>query len=93
MNQSWISALTAILDTTAMPIAGVKGLEARQAQLTFAMARHAVVDLAQVFSLTPLNHRPDRLPQESSMRRSTIRSARAASAFAAMGARMSGFGI
>ena len=63
-NQSWISALTSILDTSAMLIAGVKGHEARQAQLTFAMARHAVVDLAQVFSLTPLNHRPDRLPQE-----------------------------
>src|SRR5581483_11599018 len=44
-NQSWIGALTAILDTSALLIAGVRGHEARQAQLTFAMARHAVVDL------------------------------------------------
>jgi hypothetical protein len=63
-NQSWISALTAILDTSALLISGVKGHEARQAQLTFAMARHAVVDLAQIFSLTPINNAPDRLPSE-----------------------------
>jgi hypothetical protein len=63
-NQSWISALTAILDTSALLIAGVRGHEARQAQLTFAMARHAMVDLAQIFTLTPLNGRPDRLPPQ-----------------------------
>jgi hypothetical protein len=63
-NQSWISALTAILDTSALLIAGVRGHEARQAQLTFAMARHAIVDLAQVFSLGPVKDAPDRLPQE-----------------------------
>ncbi len=61
-NQSWISALTAILDTSALLIAGVQGHEARQAQLTFAMARHAMVDLAQIFSLTPVINTADRLP-------------------------------
>ena len=50
-NQSWISALTAILDSSALLIVGVRGNEARQAQLTFAMARHAMVDLTQIFSL------------------------------------------
>jgi hypothetical protein len=63
-NQSWISALTAVLDTSALLIAGVRGHEARQAQLTFAMARHAMVDLSQIFSLTPVNDAPDRLPPE-----------------------------
>lgn len=63
-NQSWISALTAILDTSALLIAGVQGHEARQAQLTFAMARHAMVDLAQVFSLKPVKSASDRLPPE-----------------------------
>jgi hypothetical protein len=63
-NQSWISALTALLDTSALLIAGVQGREARQAQLTFAMARHAVVDLAQIFSLRPVANAPDRLPAE-----------------------------
>lgn len=63
-NQSWIGALTSILDTSALLIAGVRGHEARQAQLTFAMARHAVVDLAQIFSLAPIKDVPDRLPPE-----------------------------
>ena len=49
-NQSWISALTAILDASALSIAVAKTNAARQAQLTFAMARHAVVDLSQIFS-------------------------------------------
>jgi hypothetical protein len=64
-NQSWISALTAILDTSALLIAGVRGHEARQAQLTFAIARHAMVDLSQMFSLKPVHDAPDRLPTES----------------------------
>jgi len=63
-KQSWLSALTAILDTSALMISGVRSQEARQAQLTFAMARHALVDLAQIFSLAPVNDAPDRLPAE-----------------------------
>jgi len=63
-NQSWVGALTTMLDTSALLIAGVKGHEARQAQLTFAMARHALVDLAQVFSLPPAKNVPDRLSPE-----------------------------
>jgi hypothetical protein len=63
-NQSWLGALTAILDASALLISGVRGSEARQAQLTFAMARHAVVDLSQVFSLRPIFDAPDRLPPE-----------------------------
>jgi hypothetical protein len=63
-NQSWISALTAILDSSALLIAGVRGHEARQAQLTFAMARHALIDLTQIFSLKPVNEGPDRLPPD-----------------------------
>ena len=63
-NQSWIGSLTTILDTSALLIAGVRGHEARQAQLTFAMARHAMVDLAQVFSLAPVQNLKDRLPPE-----------------------------
>jgi hypothetical protein len=60
-NQSWIAALTTVLDACALLIAGTEGAIARQARLTFAIARHAVVDLAQVFS-TPPQAPPDRLP-------------------------------
>jgi hypothetical protein len=40
---------------------GIEGACARQAGLTFAMARHAVVDLAQVLGRPPLGSAPDRL--------------------------------
>jgi hypothetical protein len=61
-NQSWLAALTAVLDTCALLIAGVKSIDAYQAQLTFAMARHAVVDLALVFKLAPPTTSSERLP-------------------------------
>jgi len=47
-NESWLAALTTILDASAVVMIGLEGWCARQAELTFAMARHAVVDLAQV---------------------------------------------
>jgi len=49
-NQSWLGALTAILDATSLIIAGVGEIRFEQAKITFAAARHAVVDLAQVVS-------------------------------------------
>src|SRR5580698_2468229 len=47
-NQSWLSALTVMLDVTSLVMTGVDGIYPDQAKLTFAMARHAAVDLAQV---------------------------------------------
>jgi Ion channel len=64
-HQSWLAALTAILDACALVMAGVNGGPTRQAQLTFAMARHAVVDLAQIFIRSPQALAPDRLPPSS----------------------------
>jgi hypothetical protein len=52
-NQSWIAALTAILDACALLKVGIEGACERQAKLTFAIARHAVADLAQVFGTPP----------------------------------------
>jgi hypothetical protein len=63
-SQSWLSALTAILDTCALLIASVQEHSARQAQLTFAMARHALVDLSQILSQSPVPSHEDRLPAE-----------------------------
>jgi hypothetical protein len=60
-NQSWLTALTTILDASALLIVGIEGGPARQAQLTFAIARHAVVDLSQVFNTPPRAPLPDRL--------------------------------
>ncbi len=48
-NQSWLAALTAVLDTCALLITTIEGPSARQAQLTFAIGRHTLVDLGHVF--------------------------------------------
>src|SRR5260370_35074384 len=61
-NQCWIGSLTAILDTCALVIVGIEGTCERQAELTFAIARHAVVDLSQVFLTAPQPLPHDRLP-------------------------------
>jgi hypothetical protein len=61
-NQSWLAALTAILDTCSLLMAGVEGADPYQARLTFAMSRHALVDLALVFGARPNPPDTDRLP-------------------------------
>jgi hypothetical protein len=63
-NQSWLSALTVIMDVTSLVIAGIDGIRPEQAKLTFAMARHASVDLAQVVAAEYDPHAPDRLSDE-----------------------------
>lgn len=62
VNQSWLGALVTMLDTTSLVIAGIDGLKKEQARLTFAMARHAVVDLAQLVNARYDPNQPDRLP-------------------------------
>jgi len=63
-NQSWLGALTAILDASAFAIVSLEGPCERQAQLTFAITRHAIVDLAQVFNCPPHKPKHDRLPPD-----------------------------
>jgi len=48
-NQSWLAALTSVLDTCALLITTIEGPSTRQAQLTFAIGRHTLVDLGHVF--------------------------------------------
>jgi Ion channel len=62
-NQSWLGALTVMLDATALIISGMDGIRGEQAKITFAMARHAAVDLAQVVNARyDANDHSDRLP-------------------------------
>jgi hypothetical protein len=67
-NQSWIASLTAILDTCALLMVGIEDACEKQAELTFAIARHAVVDLSQVFGTAPNSLPQDRLPREVLLR-------------------------
>ncbi|MGH7742407.1 MAG: potassium channel family protein [Candidatus Eiseniibacteriota bacterium] len=62
-NQSWLAALTVILDSTAVLIAAGDTRVARQAERTFAMARHAMVDITQIFVRRYQPNEHDRLPE------------------------------
>jgi hypothetical protein len=63
-NQSWLAAMTAILDVSAMFVAGAIASTEVYARRTFAMARHAVVDLTQVYGLKPVHDGTPRLRPE-----------------------------
>ena len=61
-NQSWLASLVTILDTCALVIVGVEGIDPFQARLTFAIGRHALVDLSQAFRLKPVSAESLRMP-------------------------------
>ena len=67
-NQNWLAALTAVLDACALVMVGVGKVPSWQARMTFAMARHAVVDLSQVFHQRPRAFDPRRLGKEDQAR-------------------------
>jgi len=67
-NQSWVAALTAILDTCALQICGLGDSDRYQARLTFAIARHAAVDLCLIFRISPAPPEPARLGPEPCQR-------------------------
>ncbi len=62
-NQSWVGALTTMLDVSSLVLTGIEGLHPGQAKLTFAMARHAAVDLAQVVNAKYDSTAADRLAE------------------------------
>src|SRR5437016_10786193 len=63
-NQSWLAALNTVLDACTLVMVGIDGIPKWQAQLTFKMARHAIVDIAQIFNTSPLKHDGGRLTSE-----------------------------
>jgi hypothetical protein len=73
-DQSWVAALTMILDSCALTLTCGRGADldeelVEQAAYTFAIARHAAIDLAQVFG-TPVRLGVDaaRLPPDDRLR-------------------------
>ena len=66
-NQSWLGSLTCILDVCALAMVGVDDMCEYQARLTFAIARHALVDLSQIFASKPVSYADccDRLSPEA----------------------------
>jgi voltage-gated potassium channel Kch len=60
-NESWLAALTTILDVSALLLAYGTGALRWQAKMTFAISRHAIVDLSQVLNCPPRPHIQERL--------------------------------
>src|SRR6266699_3450759 len=63
-RQSWLAALTTILDTCALLIVGFEDISAPTIRYTFAISRHAAVDLAQVYGTPPMNPKLSRLSHD-----------------------------
>ncbi len=61
-NQSWLAALTALMDSCALLLTGFSGVRTFSARMTFAMGRLAAVELCRVFRVKLLTGEPDRLP-------------------------------
>jgi len=63
-NQSWLGALMVMLDVTSLVLTGIEDIHPGQARLTFAMARHAAVDLAQVVNARYDPQAPERMTDD-----------------------------
>jgi hypothetical protein len=63
-NQSWLAALTTVVDVSALAILSAEDDLKRQAQFTFAARRHALVHTASLFRARPRPLPTDRLPPE-----------------------------
>ncbi len=61
-NQSWLAALTAIMDCCALLMVGFKGVRTFRARLTFSTARQAVMEMGRVFEVGARGPDEDRLP-------------------------------
>jgi hypothetical protein len=62
-NQSWLAALTCVLDACAVLLTVIDGADRNQARLTFAMARHTAVDLGLILRRPPQAPPAERLPE------------------------------
>jgi hypothetical protein len=71
-NQTWVAALTTVLDVCALIVARIDEQPVTMARLTFAMARHAVRDLCAIFHLEPASLPADRLPAAEDKRLESI---------------------
>ena len=65
INQNWLAALTAVVDTCVFTLAYAPEEESSDgAQFTYAIGRHALADLAYTFRARVSADTPDRLPPE-----------------------------
>jgi hypothetical protein len=60
-NQSWLTSLVAVIDASAIAMLCAEGELKIQSRATFAVGRHAIIDLARIFPVRQQTQ-PDRLP-------------------------------
>lgn len=73
VNQSWVTTLVAITDASALIALSAKGELKHQAEVTFAMGRHALIDTTRALGVKPGDAALDRLrPAELRKIRETI---------------------
>ncbi|TMK40882.1 MAG: two pore domain potassium channel family protein [Actinobacteria bacterium] len=63
VNQSWLAALTAVLDASAIMLSVAEEERWEGAELAFAIGRHAIADLSYAFRATGGPAGDDRLPE------------------------------
>jgi hypothetical protein len=77
-TQSWLAAMTAVLDLCTLVLAGVDAVEewekelVFQARATFAMSRHVIVDLSYVFNDPPAEQAISRLTPDERRRLGSV---------------------
>ena len=69
-DHSWLGGLAAVIDTCSLILVGVTDMKPLQARMTFAMARHVIVEMGRSLHLTTDlaavgRTMPDRLPHEA----------------------------
>jgi hypothetical protein len=67
-HQSWLASLATVLDVCALLMVGLDNFSCPTVRFTFAIARHAAVDLAQLYGTPPMKPKSNRLPQEDFVR-------------------------
>jgi hypothetical protein len=67
-RQSWLAALTAILDVSALLAVGIDDVPQQSALFTFAIACHAAIDLGQFLVASPDQSQIRRLPHDDFLR-------------------------
>ena len=60
-NQSWLAALTTLMDASVLVMVGLDGVQTFQAQITFATARLALIEMGRALGVGPLTGNPDRI--------------------------------
>ncbi|MHB8285719.1 MAG: potassium channel family protein [Caulobacteraceae bacterium] len=67
-DHSWLGGLAAVMDACAMVLVGVSDLKPLQARMTFAMARHVVMEMGRSLHVAPQRDQPNRLSHEDFLR-------------------------